>query len=89
MLKVSAHLDGDYVRVSVYDDGVGMSPEEIEMAMAGESPEEMENGHSGFGLRGTIDRIRYFCDREDVVFIESEVGEYTRITFLIPCNTNH
>ncbi|MCR4961381.1 MAG: sensor histidine kinase [Lachnospiraceae bacterium] len=89
IIKVSALLDGDYVRVSVYDDGVGMTPEEIEMAMAGESPEEMENGHSGFGLRGTIDRIRYFCDREDVVFIESEVGEYTRITFLIPCNTNH
>lgn len=38
---------------------------------------------SGFGLVGTIERIRYYCNRNDVVKITSEEGEYTKIEILI------
>ncbi|MGN1197367.1 MAG: hypothetical protein ACI4TA_07185 [Acetatifactor sp.] len=41
----------------------------------------------GFGLAGTIDRIRYYCNNEDVVRIRSEVGEYTEIELRIPNRT--
>lgn len=39
---------------------------------------------SGFGLKGTIERLRYYCDSNDVVQIRSEKGEYTEIELVIP-----
>ena len=38
---------------------------------------------SGFGLRGTINRIRYYYDCDNVVQIRSEPGEYTEIEICI------
>ncbi len=84
IIRVSTRLEEEFLVVSVYDDGVGMSPEAIERAMAGEMGAAEEEMHSGFGLKGTIDRIRYYCNSQDAVTIESEEGEYTRITFRIP-----
>ena len=37
-----------------------------------------------FGLWGTIERVRYYSHIEDVVKIESEDGEFTKIELLIP-----
>ncbi|MCR4895207.1 MAG: sensor histidine kinase [Lachnospiraceae bacterium] len=89
VIRISARLeDGDIV-LSVYDTGLGMSPEQIDQVLTGEggTPAEESGSGSGFGLKGTIDRIRYYCGREDVVTIESEPGEYTRITFRVPDKT--
>ena len=89
IIRISAHKLEDNIEVSVYDDGVGMSEDEIERMMAGETGIEegsVDSGLSGFGLKGTIDRIRYFCDNKDAVRIESTEGEYTKITFVIPLN---
>ncbi len=89
IIRISAHRTEDSIEVSVYDDGVGMSEDEIEKMMAGETSIEegsVDSGLSGFGLKGTIDRIRYFCDNKDAVRIESTKGEYTKITFVIPLN---
>ena len=42
------------------------------------------DSNESFGLWGTILRIQGYCDREDVVSIRSEAGEYTEIEFMIP-----
>lgn len=86
VIRVSTDLVNDNILISVYDSGVGMSLEEIEKVLNGEqtSDNEGDSGLSGFGLRGTIDRIRYYCDNNDVVKIESVPGEYTKISFIIP-----
>ncbi len=79
-------IDGD-LHVWVRDTGVGMSKEQIDKIMSGEAGEELEPGTvptESFGLWGTVERIRYFCGKKDVVRIESEVGEYTEIEFTIP-----
>ena len=36
-----------------------------------------------FGLWGTIERVRGFCENKDVVHIRSELGEYTEVEFII------
>lgn len=39
---------------------------------------------SGVGLRGTVERLRIFYGREDVIGIRSEPGKGTRVTIRIP-----
>ncbi len=87
IIRITTRLSEDGIIVSVYDDGVGMSREAIERVMAGEAGSDEEEKHSGFGLKGTIDRIRFYCDNRDAVTIDSEEGEYTKITFHIPLKT--
>ncbi len=86
IIRISANIDADnMLHLSVYDTGVGMSKETAEKLMSGVknvSPEE-----ESFGLWGTIVRLRYYFNRDNVVKIESEEGEYTRIEFIVPATT--
>lgn len=87
IIRVSTCMDDGNVIISVYDNGVGMSEEMMKTVLESEKSDETvesESPLSGFGLKGTIERIRYYCDNRDVVRIESVMGEYTRITLSIP-----
>lgn len=86
LIKISGYLKDSNIVLSVYDTGVGMSAEVIEKVLAGEAGElnDENSKSSGFGLKGTIDRIRYYCNKQDVVTIESVEGEYSLITISIP-----
>ena len=80
-ILIKAYLEEGTLHLIVRDNGVGMSAEQIAEEM---KPLEAGSGEEGFGLRGTIDRIRYYCGSDDVVNIESEPGEYTKIEIVIP-----
>lgn len=81
LIKISAFKDKDGVHIVVYDTGVGMSQEQIERVI---NPTESDCSRvSGFGLCGTIDRIRYYCGGRDAVKISSSEGEFTRIEIVI------
>ncbi|WP_029230939.1 sensor histidine kinase [Butyrivibrio sp. VCB2006] len=82
VIKISSRIQGDELHLSVWDTGVGMSPEEIEDILSTENNENRSEADS-FGLWGTIQRIRIFEGRDDIVRIESEIGEYTQIEFII------
>ena len=43
-----------------------------------------DRNDDSFGLKGTIERIRYFCDRDDVFEIRSEEGMFTEVDISIP-----
>lgn len=81
LIRISAFEKGDAVHISVYDTGVGMTQEQIDEVLSGEADED---ALSGFGLRGTIERIRYYCNYREVIEIRSEPGEYTEIEIIIP-----
>ncbi len=84
-IRITSSLEDDILHVLVYDTGVGMDEDTIHNLLEpGAESQESAGTGSGFGLRGTIERIRYFCDREDVVKIRSEIGEYTEIEIMIP-----
>ncbi len=87
LIKITARLLNDGIHITVYDTGVGMSEDVISRILATKTDDEIagEAGQiSSFGLRGTIQRIRYYCDSDDVVRITSELGEYTQIEIVIP-----
>lgn len=77
IIKVSVYEKDQWVHIVVYDTGVGMNPEQIEFLMN-------ENNNKSFGLKGTIERIRYYYDTDDVFEIRSEEGEYCEVDIKIP-----
>lgn len=85
-IKIMSCIEGDNLKLSVYDSGIGMTEEKIESMISDKKNESasVESGLSGFGLRGTIERVRFYCDREDAIQISSEIGEYTQIDIYIP-----
>jgi two-component system sensor histidine kinase YesM len=82
VIRIRAFKQGDAVHISVYDSGVGMTRDKIDEALSGEG--EGAGGLTGFGLKGTIERIRYYCSYREAINIRSEPGEYTEIEIVIP-----
>ncbi len=88
LISIRAYVENQELHLLIRDTGVGMSEEEIEKVLNRKRTESNEEVPKlGFGLWGTIERIRYFCNREDVVRIRSEIGEYTEIEIIIPYST--
>ena len=65
--------------VSVWDDGVGMSPEKLS-----ELRQSTEEDTPGFGLFSIRRRIALFYGTSDPLTIESREGEWTKVTVRIP-----
>lgn len=90
IIRITAKMSEDGLHIFIYDTGIGMKEEDIEKVQEKtreEDEETVRKSQGGFGLAGTIDRIRYYCNRDDVVNIRSEMGEYTEIELFIPHNT--
>lgn len=83
VIRITTCMEEGGLHIIVYDSGVGMSPEQIKNVLEASEKDDIK-GLSGFGLRGTINRIRYYYDYDNVVQISSEPGEYTEIDIYIP-----
>lgn len=83
VIRITTCMEEDGLRIIVYDSGVGMSTEQITNVLEASEADDVKI-LSGFGLRGTISRIRYYYDCDNVVQIRSEPGEYTEIEIYIP-----
>ncbi|WP_247681795.1 sensor histidine kinase [Paenibacillus sp. Marseille-P2973] len=79
-IRISARNSEGAVILSIADDGVGMSEEEITQILYTERKGEIKS----FGLWGTMERLRIFYGDKDCVTIESEPGKGTIITLIIP-----
>lgn len=99
VIKITGYAEDGDLHLIVYDSGLGMEQEVIERLLSTDASDDSANKDisgpdaakkllSGFGLRGTIERVRYFCGRDDVVKIRSELGEYAEIEFIIPAREN-
>ncbi len=83
-IRITARLLEGELHLTVRDTGIGMKQEEIDRILSKTSGEKEDPGSESFGLWGTIERVRYYAGREDVVNIRSEIGEYTEVEFVIP-----
>jgi two-component system sensor histidine kinase YesM len=82
VIRISAFGRGENVHIAVYDSGVGMTQEQINEILKSDIKDE--NALSGFGLKGTIERIRYYYNYCAIINIRSEQGEYTEIEIIVP-----
>ncbi len=82
VIRITTRMKEGILHIIVYDTGVGMSAEQIKNVM--EISDDSGDSLSGFGLRGTINRIRYYCEYHNVVQIRSVPGEFTEIEIMVP-----
>lgn len=79
-IKISARRRDGWLQLAVSDDGVGMPPEKIRQVL-----ESGGNGKAdGFGLKGTMERLRIHYNGTNEFRIDSEPGKGTTVTILIP-----
>ncbi|SDA47116.1 two-component system, sensor histidine kinase YesM [Butyrivibrio sp. INlla18] len=83
-IEITSKLVDGELHLTVKDTGVGMKQEDIDKILCSKREEMDSNDSESFGLWGTIERIRYYAGRDDVVKITSEIGEFTEIEFIIP-----
>lgn len=79
-INIETRYMGDYIQITVEDDGIGMTEEDVRLIMDGNT----DKGRAGFGLRGTIERLRIFYGVDDCFRIESAKGCGTKISIFIP-----
>ncbi len=79
-IRISAKLQDGYVIFTVEDNGMGMTEEELEQL----NNNALDNNLNSFGLRGTIQRVKIYYEREDLYIIESTYKQGTKITLRIP-----
>jgi len=83
VIRITTRMEEGFLYILIYDSGVGMSEEQIKEVLAA-SDEGDTKRLTGFGLRGTLTRIRYYYNCDNVVQIRSEQGEYTEVEIRIP-----
>ena len=71
-ILLSVYEVGDYICVSIKDNGIGMSPETIEQILDGSYTSNSKKSSNGVGLNNCIERLNIFYEREDVLDIISE-----------------
>ncbi|MGF6357064.1 sensor histidine kinase YesM [Paenibacillus sp. 4624] len=94
IIRIQAQQTGDSVTLTLTDDGAGMSEDQMQQIQRTEKhkflrpvhdqSESNSNVNASFGLWGTMERLRIFYDREDVLNLESVPGKGTSITITIP-----
>ncbi len=84
LIRISARISEDVLLLTVHDTGVGMDEKQIARILSPDRKKDDDSDTGSFGLWGTIERIRIYCNRDDVVDIVSEAGEYTEIRLKIP-----
>ena len=77
VIRVTVKRQEDFLFLSIYDNGIGMSAHQRELLFSGKDSRS-------FGFRGTIERIRYYYKTEDVFEIHSTEGEYCEIILKLP-----
>ena len=82
IIRIRAFGEKDTVHISVYDSGMGMTQAQIDEVLG--STKADDDPTSGFGLKGTIERIRYYFDYRAQIQIRSELDEYTEVEIIIP-----
>ena len=88
VIKVSLDRIDTVVRMSVEDNGVGMSEETRQKLMKCQISDSEISGHmTGIGIYNVVQRLRLFFKCEDVIEVQSSPGEGTKVILKIPVST--
>ena len=82
--------DADYIRISVKDNGKGMTQEQIEGVLSGNREHRNEEGDStGIGMNNVISRLELYYEDSGLMEINSEgKGKGTETVIYIPVQEN-
>ncbi|MDO5423146.1 MAG: histidine kinase [Eubacteriales bacterium] len=86
VIRLSIHREDLRLRITVSDNGEGMTPETIRAVMEGRADQEKKGKDStGIALDNVIHRLQLYYNQENLLQIESAgIGKGTQITILLP-----
>ena len=71
-IRLTVYREEDFIYLSVWDNGIGMSEEKISQILMGELKEvDLKSNSNGIGLGNVIERLKLYTGREDVMEIKS------------------
>ena len=85
ILVIRGFREQDAIKIEVFDDGVGMSEEEITRVL-NLSRLTKDRVNSDFGVHNVDSRLKLLYGEEYGLTIESRLGEYTRVTVKLPAS---
>lgn len=80
VIRMNAWKDGEMVRISITDNGIGMTREQVE----GLLQKSGESSTQGIGLKNVDERIKMTYGSRYGIEVESEPGQYTCVTISFP-----
>ncbi|AEM77786.1 sensor histidine kinase [Thermoanaerobacter wiegelii] len=86
-IKLTVKKDNDKVLIEVIDNGIGMSEEKVRAILSADNEDLSKRHVTGIGMHNIINRLRLFYNTsaiEDVIEIDSKIGEGTKVTLKIP-----
>ncbi|HHW58381.1 MAG TPA: sensor histidine kinase [Clostridia bacterium] len=86
-IKLTVKKDNDKVLIEVIDNGIGMSEEKVRAILSADNEDLSKRHVTGIGMHNIINRLRLFYNIsaiEDVIEINSKIGEGTKVTLKIP-----
>jgi sensor histidine kinase YesM len=85
-IRLKVHQEGAFLRITVCDNGEGMTEEMIRAVMEGRAHTGDENRYStGIAMDNVIHRLQLYYNQEHLLQIESEgIGKGTQVTILLP-----
>jgi len=88
LIRVHGEIAGDYYQISVEDEGIGMTPDEVEKVFEKfYRAKRIHRKIGGTGLGMSI--VKYIVEaHEGKVWVESEYGKGTTVRFTIPVGEN-
>lgn len=97
-ITISAKKEDSLIRLCIEDDGLGMNEETAQSLLQSKISYKKSgsgicgvktNEKTGFGICGTIERLRIFYGIDDIVEINSSLGNGTKVVIKIPLNEEH
>ncbi len=85
-IYLRAMREQDQIRITVTDNGKGMTQDQIQAVMSGSpGPAREEKDSTGIGLDNVMSRLRLYYNREDLFHIHSDGPDRgTEVTILLP-----
>ena len=77
IIKMKVVEETDFIEIIIWDNGVGATNQEIERCFQKESDRS-------FGMKGTVERLKHYYQKEDVCTIQSKKGEFFEVKLTLP-----
>lgn len=85
VIRAQAQTDGDFLLVSICDNGSGMTQETINRILGvGSQEEKADQTRTSLGVRNVLDRMHLLYGDAGSMSIESEIGQGTRVNVRLP-----